>query len=196
MQEITVAVTGASGSLCAQQLLAALVAHQEVRVLNVVMSASSIIVAREELDLPDAGPGDIKRALCRADDKVRWFEEGDLLSPIASGSHLVDATCVVPCSTGTLGSIVSGASRNLIHRTAEVALKERRKLILGIRESPFSVIHLENMLEVSRAGAIVLPITPAFYSHPTTIDDVVELYVGRVLDHLGLDHRLGRRWGS
>ena len=115
---------------------------------------------------------------------------------MASGSNILDGTVILPCSTGTLGSIASGASRNLIHRAAEVALKERRKLILGIRESPYSSIHLENMLSVTRAGAIVLPITPAFYNHPRTIDEIVEQYVGRVLDHLGLAHRLGKRWGA
>ncbi len=196
MREITVAITGASGSSCARRLLAELVAHDRVGRLNVVMSSSSILVAREEVGPPDASPDDIRRSMIPSSDKIRQFGEGDLLSPVASGSHLVDATCIVPCSTGTLGAIASGATRTLIHRAAEVALKERRKLILGVRESPLSVIHLQNMLAVSRAGAIVLPITPAFYSHPRTIDDVVELYVGRVLDHLGLGHRLGKRWGS
>ena len=196
MKEITVAVTGASGSLCARRLLAALAAHPEVASVNAVMSAAALTVAREELGPADAGLPQMRLALAGDSARVRWFEEADLAATIASGSHINDGTVVLPCSTGTLGAIASGCSRNLIHRAAEVALKERRKLILGVREAPLSLIHLENMLTVTRAGAIVLPITPAFYSHPHTLEEIVDLYVGRVLDHLGLPHRLGRRWGS
>ncbi len=196
MSEMTVAVTGASGSACARRLLRALADHPQVTTVNAILSASAVLVAREELDLAGSDVRQVRAALSSGHEKVRWFEEGDVGAAIASGSHMVDATCIVPCSTGTLGSIASGATRNLIHRAAEVALKERRRLILGIREAPLSVIHLENMLAAVRAGAVVLPITPAFYSHPRTIDDVVEQYVGRVLDLLGLTHRLGRRWGA
>lgn len=196
MKEITVGITGASGSACAQRLLSELASHPDVSVINAVLSSSAVIVAREELGPVDASPAAVKTAMAGHSEKVRWFEEGNLRAPIASGSHLVDATCIVPCSTGTLGCIASGTTRNLIHRAAEVSLKEGRKLVLGTREAPLSAILLENMLKVSRAGAIVLPITPAFYSHPKTIADVVELYVGRILDLLGLTHGLGRRWGS
>ena len=195
-KEITVAITGASGSACARRLLAALTAHPDVAVINAVMSSAALMVAREELDAPDAGPSAIRDLMAAGSEKLRWFEEHNVGASMASGSHIMDGTVILPCSTGTLGSIATGASRNLIHRAAEVALKERRKLILGVRESPYSTIHLENMLAVTRAGAIVLPITPAFYNHPRTIDEVVEQYVGRVLDHLALPHRLGKRWGA
>ena len=195
-REFTVAITGASGSACARRLLAELAAHPGVVLINAVMSSAAVMVAREELDAPDAGPARIREMMAGGSVKIRWFEEHNVGASMASGSHIMDGTVVLPCSTGTLGSIATGASRNLIHRAAEVALKERRKLILGIRESPYSSIHLENMLTVTRAGAIVLPITPAFYNHPRMIDDVVEQYVGRVLDHLGLTHRLGKRWGA
>lgn len=195
-KEFTVAITGASGSACARRLLEALTSHPEVAVINAVMSSAAVMVAREEFEAPGAGLPAIREMMAGSSQKIRWFEEHNVGASMASGSHIMDGTVILPCSTGTLGSIATGASRNLIHRAAEVALKERRKLILGVRESPYSPIHLENMLNVTRAGAIVLPITPAFYNHPRTIDEVVEQYVGRVLDHLGLAHRLGKRWGA
>ncbi|HET6371855.1 MAG TPA: UbiX family flavin prenyltransferase [Candidatus Polarisedimenticolia bacterium] len=194
MKEITVAVTGASGSACAARLLHELAAHPDVARVNAVMSSSALIVAREEIGPAEASGETMRIALAGTGDKVVWYNETDLRAPMASGSHLVDGTCIIPCSTGTLGVIASGASRSLIHRAAEVTLKERRLLVLGVREAPLSTIHLENMLRVSKAGAIILPITPAFYSHPRSIQDIVEQYVGRVLDLLGLRHRLGRRW--
>lgn len=194
MKEIIVAITGASGSACARRLLTALAEHPDVSTVNAVMSGSALIVAREELGVPHASLAAMRDILAAGSTRTRWFDENDVGASIASGSHPTGGMAIVPCSTGTLGSIASGATRNLIHRAAEVCLKERRLLLLGVRESPYSAIHLENMLAVTRAGAIVLPITPAFYSHPTTVDDVVELYVGRVLDHFGLAHDLGRRW--
>jgi flavin prenyltransferase len=206
VREITVALTGASGSLCGQRLLSELAAHPEVRAVNAIMSAAALLVAREEIGPKDATLADMRKLFssvpqaagggAAAADKVRWFEENDVGAPIASGSHLADGMAIVPCSTGTLASIATGASRNLIHRAAEVTLKERRRLILGVREAPLSSIHIENMLAATRAGAIVLPITPAFYSHPRSIEDVVQLYVGRVLDQLELAHHLGKRWGG
>ena len=196
MKEITVAVTGGSGSHCARRLLEALDAHADVGAVNAVMSASAVLVAREELGPADAGPEQLRRALGGGASKVRWFDESDVGASIASGSHLNDGTVIIPCSTGTLGAIAGGVTRNLIHRAAEVALKERRRLILCVRESPLSLIQIENMMTVTRAGAIVMPITPAFYSHPRTIEEVVELFVGRVMDQLGLPHGLGKRWGA
>lgn len=194
MKEITVAITGGSGSACARRLLQQLAVHPDVGVVNAVISSAALLVAREELGPADASLGAIRESLGAA--RVKWFEEGAVGASIASGSHLTDGTVVLPCSTGTLAAIATGASRNLIHRAAEVALKERRLLLLGVRESPLSLIHIENMLKVTQAGAIVMPITPAFYSHPRSVDDIIDLYVGRVLDHLGLSHQLGRRWGS
>ena len=166
--------------------------------VNAVISTSALVVAREELEATGASLAAIRELLTGGSGqaKVRWFDEADVGASIASGSHMMDGTAIVPCSTGTLGTIASGSSRNLIHRAAEVALKERRRLILGVRESPYSLIHLENMLTVTRAGAVILPITPAFYNHPRSIDEVVDQYVGRVLDQLGLPHQLGRRWRS
>lgn len=196
MKELTVAVTGASGSLCAQRLLAALAGHPEVGRIHAIVSASALRVARVEIAPKDASLEEIRRLLSGNTDKIRWHDEQDVGASIASGSHLSGGTVLMPCSTGTLGAIASGATRNLIHRAAEVALKERRTLILGVREAPLSMIHIKNMLAVTQAGAIVLPITPAFYAKPETIGDVVDLYIGRVMDHLGLEHSLGKRWGT
>ncbi len=196
MKEFTIAVSGASGSLCALRLIAAVASHPGTRRVNAIMSASALRVARVEIGPQDADLDSMRRAFSGGHDTVRWHDEQDVAAPIASGSHRLDAMAIVPCSTGTLGAIATGATRNLIHRAAEVALKERRRLILGVREAPLSAIHLENMLTVTRAGALVLPITPAFYTHPKSIDDVVEQYIARVMDHMGIEHTLGRRWGS
>ena len=196
MSEFTVAVTGASGSACARTLLRALTSHADVQRVNAVISAAALTVAREELGPRDASPDRMRAILCEDAGKIRWFDEHDVGASIASGSYRTQGTVILPCSTATLGAVATGVSRNLIHRAAEVALKERRPLLLGVREAPLSAIHLQNMLTVMRAGAIVLPITPAFYTRPKTIDDIVEQYVARILDHLDLSHRLGRRWGS
>jgi len=195
-REVTVAVTGASGTLCGVRLIRALAEHPEVRQVNVVMSSSALSVARVEVGPEDATMDRMRQLIAGDARTIRWHEEQDIGASIASGSHPQDGTAIVPCSTGTLGAIASGATRNLIHRAAEVALKERRTLILGVRETPLSAIHIENMLRVTRAGATVIPIVPAFYARPRTIDDVVDLYVARVLDHLGLSHSLGRRWSG
>ena len=195
-KELTVAVTGASGTLCALRLIRALASHPDVRRLNVVISASALRVARVEVGPEDASMERLRQIVAAEARTIRWHDEDEVGASIASGSHPQDGTAIVPCSTGTLGAIASGATRNLIHRAAEVALKERRTLILGVRETPLSAIHIENMLRVTRAGATVIPIVPAFYARPRTIEDVVDLYVARVLDHLGLEHTLGRRWSG
>src|SRR5688500_8755600 len=123
MAEITVAVTGASGSACARGLLAALAAHPDVARVNAVLSAAAVMVAREELGSKDASPAAVREALAAGSPKVRWFEEHNVGAAIASGSHLSAGMAIVPCSTGTLGAIASGGTRNLIHRAAEVTLK-------------------------------------------------------------------------
>src|SRR5262249_6723387 len=118
----------------------------------------------------------------------------DLAAPIASGSYPCDGMAVVPCSMGTLATIAHCVGRNLIHRAADVTLKERRPLVLGIRESPYNLIHIENMRLATVAGAIVVPVTPLFYNRPVQIDEIVEQYAARVLDLLKLPHTIGKRW--
>jgi 4-hydroxy-3-polyprenylbenzoate decarboxylase len=127
---------------------------------------------------------------------VTLFDDGDRGAAPASGSALNAGMVICPCSMETLSAIAVGASRSLVERAADVALKERRPLVLVPRESPLSAIHLENMLRVTRAGAVVLPASPGFYHRPESIDDLVDFIVARVLDHLGVEHALAKRWGG
>ena len=128
--------------------------------------------------------------------QLQVFEREQWAAPIASGSGVADATVVCPCTTGTLSAIACGSSRNLIERAADVCLKERKKLILVVRETPFSEIHLENMLKLARMGVIIMPANPGFYQRPASVQELVDFMVARVLDHLGIPHTLLPRWGE
>jgi 4-hydroxy-3-polyprenylbenzoate decarboxylase len=197
VREYVLAITGASGSLCGRRLLAELAGHPDVARVNVVASRGSRKVAQEESGLQGEGQEEFRRLFTPSESgKVRWHGEEDIEAPISSGSYPCDGMAVVPCSTGTLASIAHGVSRNLIHRAAEVSLKERRRLILGIRESPYNLIQIENMRLATLAGAIVAPITPLFYNRPVGLEEIVEQYTARVLDLLGLAHQIGKRWKS
>ncbi len=189
-------ITGASGAPYAARLLEGLVAAGcEV---GLCASDAGIEVIATELYGEPRLPRDevLARLAERAGDAVTVYDPSDWSSPYASGSARVDAYVVCPCSMGTLASVAAGAMANLIHRAASVALKEGRKLVLVPRETPLSVIHLENMLRVTRAGATVMPAAPGFYSRPRSIDDLVDFVVARILDHLGVEHTVGRRWKS
>lgn len=129
-------------------------------------------------------------------DQLHVFEREQWMAPIASGSAVSDATVVCPCTTGTLSSIACGSSNSLIERAADVALKERKKLILVVRETPFSEIHLENMLKLTRMGSIIMPANPGFYNRPETIQDLVDFMVARILDHLEIEQMLMPKWGQ
>jgi 4-hydroxy-3-polyprenylbenzoate decarboxylase len=128
--------------------------------------------------------------------QLRVFGREDWLAPVASGSNTADAMVVCPCTMGTLAAIAAGMSQKLIERSADVMLKENRKLILVPRETPFSAIHLENMLKLVRSGAIILPPNPGFYHHPRNIEEMVDFVVARILDHVGVAHTLMPRWGE
>jgi 4-hydroxy-3-polyprenylbenzoate decarboxylase len=182
--KLVVAVGGASGSVYAKRLLDVL-AKSGLTDLEVglVFSASGAEVWQHELGEVPAYP-------------FKRYGLKDFRAPFASGSAGWDAMVVVPCSTGGLARIAHGVSDNLIGRAADVMLKERRKLVLVVRETPLSTIHLENMLAVTRAGAVVLPAAPSFYSKPTTIEALLDTVVGRVLDQLGLPNTLMPRWGA
>jgi flavin prenyltransferase len=188
---VTVAITGASGAPYAVRLLQAL---NDARVpVRLIVSATGWRLLHEELDIADESmlrerTGDWSRVIVHRDD--------DRGATPASGSAPSRGMVVCPCSMGTLGSIAQGTTRSLIERAADVVLKERRRLILVPRETPYSQIHLENMLRLTQAGAIILPASPGFYHRPATIDELIDFIVGRVLAHLGVPTDLGPRWQS
>jgi 4-hydroxy-3-polyprenylbenzoate decarboxylase len=188
-------ITGASGAPYAARLLRELAAAGcEVGVC--ASSAGIEVLATELHDDPGLGRDEVLSRLTEGLDGVTIYAPDDYSSAYASGSAKVDAYVVCPCSMGTLGTIAGGAMTNLIHRAASVALKEGRKLILVPRETPLSTIHLENMLRVRQAGAVVLFGAPGFYHGARTVDDLVAFVVARCLDQLGIDHTLTGRWGQ
>jgi 4-hydroxy-3-polyprenylbenzoate decarboxylase len=192
-ETVTLALTGASGMPYGIRLLECLL-QAGVRVY-LLYSQAAQIVARQEMDL--ALPG-------RASEAAEYFTKrfsaapGQLLAfgREESGSNPADAMVVCPCTMGTLAAIAAGLADNLIARAADVMLKEARKLVLVPRETPFSAIHLENMLRLSRAGAIILPANPGFYHHPQSPQDIVDFVVARILDQVDVPHQLMPRWGD
>ncbi|MCA1816804.1 MAG: UbiX family flavin prenyltransferase [Acidobacteria bacterium] len=196
--ELTVAVTGASGAIYAQRTLAHLAASGAVERVNLITSRSALVVARVELGAT-LEEGDVRGLNdligLPADSKlVRWHRLDNMAAVPASGSHPQAGMIVVPCSMGTLGAIASGAGTNLIHRAADVTLKEGRKLVVVPRESPYNAIHLENMLRLAHAGARILPASPAFYHRPKTIIEMVDHLVFRILDQFGVPHTRATEW--
>ena len=194
---ITVGVTGASGALLAQAALCILEDDARVtRVYLVVSDAGQRLLATEL----GVSSGDLKqlpqRVLGRPSTKIETLPNHDVGASIASGSYPVDAMIVIPCSMGTLASIASGTSEDLIARAADVMLKEGRKLVLCIRDTPFNRIHLENMLRAQQAGALIMPAIPSFYHQPKTIDDLATQYVCRVLAQVGLPQERMYRWSG
>ncbi len=196
---ITLAFTGASGLPYGLRLLECLLAaHARVYLLY---SPAAQIVARQELELtfptqPAAAAAYFAERYQAQPGQLSVFGREDWFSPVASGSNPADAMAICPCSMGTLGALASGLADNLIERAADVMLKERRPLLLVPRETPLSSVHLENMLKLSRAGAVILPPAPGFYGRPQSIGDLVDFIVARILDQLGLEHTLGPRWGA
>jgi 4-hydroxy-3-polyprenylbenzoate decarboxylase len=191
---IVVAVTGASGAPYAVRLLEALVAAEQP--LQLILSDHGLRLLRTETDL--AGVDDLRARIGGAawDAHVTVFDDADRGAAPASGSARNGGMVICPCSMGTIAAISQGTSRSLVERAADVALKERRTLVVVPRETPLSAIHLENMLRLTRAGAVVLPASPGFYHRPARIDELVDFVVARVLDHLGVPHGVGRRWGE
>jgi len=194
-QIITVGVTGASGALLAQKALVLLEDDARVARVHLVVTETGQRLFAEELGLTS---GDLKqlpsRILGRATSKIEILPNKDVGASIASGSYEVDSMLVIPCSMGTLAAIANGASDDLIARAADVMLKEGRKLVLCIRDTPFNRIHVENMLRAQQAGAVIMPVTPAFYDQPKTIDDLVTQYTCRVLSQIGLPQERMYRW--
>lgn len=196
---ITLALTGASGMPYALRLLQCLL-ESGTRVYLLYTQAAQI-VAKQEMDLTLTGrPQETQQMLCErygvSADQLKVYGRDEWFAPVASGTNPADAMVVCPCTMGTLASIAAGLSDNLIERAADVMLKENRKLVIVPRETPFSAIHLENMLKLSRAGAVILPANPGFYHHPKSVDEVIDFIVARILDHVGVEHRLMARWGQ
>jgi len=196
---IAVAFTGASGLQYGLRLLECLLAA-EARVY-LVYSPAAQVVARQELQLtlptqPHAASAFFAERYRAKPGQLTVFGREDWLSPIASGSNPADAMAICPCSMGTAGALAAGLADNLIERAGDVMLKERKLLVLVPRETPLSAIHLENLLKLARAGAVILPPAPGFYGAPETIDDLVDFVVARILDQLRVTHTLGPRWGA
>ena len=192
---IFLGITGASGAPYAARLLQALsAAGAEV---GLTVSDSGFEVLATELYGDASLPEDeVLRRLTAGLDGVTYYPKDDYKNPYASGSAKVDVYVICPCSMATLGTIAAGAMANLVHRAASVALKEGRRLVLVPRETPLSTIHLESMLRLRQAGAVILFAAPGFYHSPRTIDDLINFVVGRCLDQLGIDNSLVTRWGQ
>jgi 4-hydroxy-3-polyprenylbenzoate decarboxylase len=194
-QTVTVGVTGASGAIVAQKTLALLEEDARVARVYLVVTETGQRLFAEELGI---AAGDLKllpgRLLGCDAAKIEVLPNKDIGASIASGSNAADSMLVAPCSMGTLAAIANGTSEDLVTRAADVTLKEGRKLVLCVRDTPFNRIHLENMLRAQQAGAVIMPIVPAFYFQPKTIDDLVIQYVCRVLAQIGLPQGKMFRW--
>ncbi len=198
MRTFIVAITGASGAAYAVALIDALL-RDSCRVWLSISPAGAQVIQQELgrcVDLQNFQLSSLVPPSSEHAGTLEYFSHHDLLAPMASGSARCDGMVVCPCSGGTLSAIAHASSGNLIQRAADVQLKERRKLILVPRETPLSIPQIENMLRCAQAGATVLPAMPGFYHAPQSIDDLVNFVVGRILDQLGIDNRLIRRWGE
>lgn len=196
--ELTVAVTGASGSIYAHRTLVHMAASGVLERINLIMSQSALVVARVEMGVKIEA-GDTRAvnewvSLPQDSRLIQFHRLDNMAAKPSSGSHPQVGMCVVPCSMGTLGAIASGAGTNLIHRAADVTLKEGRKLVLVVRETPYNSLHLENMLRLAHAGARIMPASPGFYHRPQTIEQLVDHLVFRLLDQFGIPHPTGTRW--
>ena len=191
---IVMAITGASGAPYAVRLLEQLlVARQPVQL---IVSSHGFRLLRTETDIDSVEGLRVAAGASAWDALVTVFDDADRGAAPASGSARNRGMVICPCSMGTVSAISQGTSRSLVERAADVALKERRTLVLVPRETPYSVIHLENMLRLTRAGAVVLPASPGFYHQPSAVAELVDFVVARVLDQLGVEHTLGKRWGD
>jgi len=198
IQTITLGLSGASGMPYAFRLLEQLVKAKKQIYLVQSQAAQMVIALETTLQLPTK-PKSLQTHLTEfygaEPGQIRVFSNNDWLAPIASGSGISDAMVICPCTSGCLAAVANGLSDNLLERAADVCLKEQRKLILVIRETPFSAIHLENMLKLAKLGAVILPANPGFYNQPQTIADLVDFIVARILDQLGISNNLAPKWG-
>jgi polyprenyl P-hydroxybenzoate/phenylacrylic acid decarboxylase-like protein len=184
--EFIVGVTGASGSAVTLSLLRALLRQEQVTRVHLICSSAAMPVMAQELGIADMDA----RAL------VQKLLDGDKRAPIASGSYRAAGMVIAPCSMNTLAAVSQGLADNLMTRAADVTLKERRPLLMAVRETPLSAVHLENMLRATRNGSTIFPLCPAFYAHPDSVEEMLDNFVLRLLDHLGLTADRGYRWGT
>jgi 4-hydroxy-3-polyprenylbenzoate decarboxylase len=196
---IALAMTGASGACYGLRLLECLLASGQQVYLMLSKPAQVVIGMETDLSLPGR-PHEIQkffveRFKCAAE-QLQVFDREQWTAPVASGSGAPDAMVICPCTTGTLAAVAAGQCDQLMHRAADVMLKERRPLILVLRETPYSAVHLRNMLAVTEAGAVVMPSNPGFYNRPRHIEELVDFMVARILDHLKIEHTLLPRWGT
>ena len=200
MKTYVVVITGASGSVYGLRLVEQLLASGNAVTLIATKAGREVMAYETGFSLPPAGAGAVDALLrfleVAPPSTLRVVDEGDLFDAAASGSARIDGMVVCPASMGFCGSVAAGLASDLPERAADVMLKERRPLVFVPREAPFSLIHLRNLTSLAEAGAIVVPAAPAFYQRPSSIDDLVDFVVGKVLDQLGVEHHLFRRWGE
>ena len=198
-ETISLAITGASGAQYGLRLLQCLLAAERQVFVMISRAAQVVISTETDLKLPGT-PADQQAFLSQiygaAEGQLKVFGREQWMAPVASGSGAPSKMVVCPCSTGSLSAIATGASNNLIERAADVALKERRQLILVPREAPYSEIHIEHMLKLTRMGAVIIPASPGFYNRPTTIEQMVDFVVARILNQLDIEQTLLPRWGD
>ena len=197
MKPIAIALTGVSGMPYALTLLKELVKSQEKIYVMISQAANTVIAMETDLNLGSdtkAIEKNLTQYLGAKDGQIEVFSKNQWTAPVASGSNPPRAMVVCPCTMSTLSAIAHGSADNLMHRAADVVIKEQKKLILVPRETPYSAIHLENMLKLARLGVVIMDANPAFYQNPQTIDDLVNFVVARILDHLDVDHDLAPPW--
>lgn len=192
-----VGLSGASGMRYAIRLLTLLDKHPDINELHVIVSEAGHRVLQEEEEIKVSFSALSTAALINKEsDKVRFYSPRDIAAPAASGSFRNDGMLIIPCSVSTIAAIAGGVNQNLIHRAADVCIKEMRKLILVPRETPLSAIHLENMLKLSKLGVQIVPAMPGFYHSPKTIDDLIDMQCMKVMDCMGLQNSLVKRWSG
>ena len=192
-ENLTIATTGASGSLFLKHFLLAVEGDRRIKLANFIASDSGLRVIAEELGLRGRS-NLVGQLLGKSSCKIHSQANADIGANVASGSYPADAMVIIPCSVGTLARIANGIAAHLIERAADVCLKEKRPLVLCIRETPLNKIHIRNMYRAADAGATVFPLIPAFYNHPTSLDDIAHEFASRVLAHIALPQPTAYRW--